>query len=80
MEAHIDKIMATYAARGGGEEEKLAHVADLKAYKGNDFNLDIPRYVDIFEEEEIDIDAVQVEKELVEVRKQMEEKLQQIQR
>jgi len=52
----------------------------------DDFNLNITRYVDTFEEEaEIDIDAVQVEiddleEELVEVRKQMAEKLRQIKR
>ena len=45
--------------------------------KENDFNLNIPRYVDTFEEEtEIDIHAVQLEidtleKELAEVRSQM---------
>ena len=34
----------------------------LKKLKKNDFNLNIPRYVDTFEEEEeIDIDAVQLE-------------------
>lgn len=83
-EAHIAKIMETYTARA--EEEKYAHVADLKKIKENDFNLNIPRYVDTFEEkEEIDIDAVQMdidelEKELVEVRKQMAGKLKQIQR
>ncbi|MBA3013690.1 MAG: type I restriction-modification system subunit M [Proteobacteria bacterium] len=82
-EAHLAKIMETYAARA--EEEKYAHVAEFAEIKENDFNLNIPRYVDTFEEEEeIDIDAVQVEiddleKELAEVRKQMAEKLQQIQ-
>ena len=83
-EAHLARIMETYTART--EEEKYAHVADLKEIKENDFNLNIPRYVDTFQEEaEIDIDAVQVEidvleKELAAVRKQMAEKLQQIQR
>jgi len=83
-EGHIDKIMATYTARA--EKEKYAHVAEFAEIKENDFNLNIPRYVDTFEEEdEIDIDAVQVEieeleKELVEVRKQMAEKLKEIQR
>jgi type I restriction enzyme M protein len=49
--------------------------------KENDFNLNIPRYVDTFEEEEeIDIDAVQREidaagKELVDVRAKMAAKL-----
>ena len=74
-DAHIGKVMETYAARA--EAEKYAHVAEFAEIKENDFNLNIPRYVDTFEEEEeIDIDAVQVEiealeKELVEIRKQM---------
>ncbi|EKD81415.1 MAG: hypothetical protein ACD_39C01819G0001, partial [uncultured bacterium] len=81
---HLEKIMATFKARN--EVEKYAHIATFEEIKENDFNLNIPRYVDTFEEEEeIDIDAVQVEidkleKELVEVRKQMAEKIAQIQR
>lgn len=81
---HIDKIMRTYKARK--EIERYAHVAEFAEIKENDFNLNIPRYVDTFEEEaEIDIDAVQkeidkLEKELTAVREQMAEKLQQIQR
>ena len=81
---HIEKIMRTYRERK--DVEKYAHVADVAEIKENDFNLNIPRYVDTFEEEEeIDIDAVQreieqLEKELVEVRKQMSIKLKEIQR
>lgn len=79
---HIEKIMAAYRARKS--VSKYAHAASLKEIKENDFNLNIPRYVDTFEEEEeIDIDAVQqeinqLEKELADVRKKMAEKLQQI--
>ncbi|HNW12064.1 MAG TPA: N-6 DNA methylase, partial [Candidatus Rifleibacterium sp.] len=81
---HLAKIMSTFKARR--EVEKYAHLATFEEIKENDFNLNIPRYVDTFEEEEeIDIDAVQVEidrleKELVEVRRQMAEKIAQIQR
>ncbi|PWW81279.1 type I restriction-modification system subunit M [Prosthecochloris marina] len=81
---HIEKIIRTY--RECKDVEKYAHVADVAEIKENDFNLNIPRYVDTFEEEEeIDIDAVQreielLEKELVEVRKQMSIKLKEIQR
>ncbi len=81
---HLAKIIATCTARV--EKEKYAHVAEFDEIKENDFNLNIPRYVDTFEEEEeIDIDAVQkeideLEKELAEVRMQMAEKLQQIDR
>jgi type I restriction enzyme M protein len=83
-DAHIEKIMETCNARI--EEVKYAHVAEFAEIKENDFNLNIPRYVDTFEEEEeIDIDAVQVEiealeKELAEVRAKMAEKLKVIQR
>lgn len=83
-EEHIAKIMDTYANRA--EVEKYAHVADLAEIEENDFNLNIPRYVDTFEEEEeIDIDAVQLEidtleKELAEVRAKMNEKLADIER
>jgi len=57
--------------------DKYAHVADFAEIEENDFNLNIPRYVDTFEEEEeIDIDAVEkeiqrLEKELTKVRGQM---------
>jgi len=83
-EVHLDKIIKTCTDRA--EVEKYAHVAELDEIKENDFNLNIPRYVDTFEEEEeIDIDAVQVEidqleKELAEVRVKMAKKLKEIQR
>ena len=81
---NADKIVDTFTQRK--EVEKFSHIASLDEIKENDYNLNITRYVDTFEEEdEIDIDAVQVEieeleKELVEVRKQMAEKLKEIQR
>ena len=47
--------------------DKYCHVADIKEVKENDYNLNIPRYVDTFEEEEpIDIDAVSTELKTVE--------------
>lgn len=53
----IDKIIDTYADRN--EEEKYSHAAPLSEIAENDYNLNIPRYVDTFEEEEeIDFDAV----------------------
>ena len=71
----IDKILATYQARAS--VDKYAYLADIKELKENDFNLNIPRYVDTFEEEqEIDINAVQaeivtLEAELADVKLQM---------
>jgi type I restriction enzyme M protein len=81
---HIRKIVATVKARQ--TVEKYAHVATFEEIKENDFNLNIPRYVDTFEEEEeIDIDAVQqeidqLESELVEVRAKMAVMLKEIER
>ena len=53
----IEKIVNTYANRE--EIEKYSHKASLEEIEENDFNLNIPRYVDTFEEEEpIDLDEV----------------------
>lgn len=61
----VAKIVATYKAYRDGETaeiEKYSHVATLDEIKENEYNLNIPRYVDTFEEEEIiDIDAVNAE-------------------
>ena len=57
---HIRKIVDTY--RNRTEIEKYSHCASLQEVKDNDYNLNIPRYVDTFEEEEeIDIKAVMAE-------------------
>lgn len=54
---HVDKIVEAYQKRE--EIEKFSHVASLEEIRENDFNLNIPRYVDTFEEEEpIDLDGV----------------------
>jgi type I restriction enzyme M protein len=54
---HIQKIVDTYKARTN--EEKYSHVAALADIKANDYNLNIPRYVDTFEaEESIDLGAI----------------------
>ena len=57
---HIQKIIETYRTRA--EIEKYSHCATLKEIEENDYNLNIPRYVDTFEEEEeIDIKVVMAE-------------------
>lgn len=65
-EKDITRITETYQKFKNGElkpgivEDKYSYVATLDEIKENDFNLNIPRYVDTFEEEpEIDINAVQ---------------------
>ena len=73
---HISKILDTY--RNRKEIEKYSHVVALEEIQENDYNLNIPRYVDTFEEEEpVDIEATKqniakIEDELVDVKKQMQ--------
>jgi type I restriction enzyme M protein len=56
----IDKIVTTYRRRGS--VDKYAYLATFDEIEENDFNLNIPRYIDTFEPEpEIDIVAVQQE-------------------
>jgi type I restriction enzyme M protein len=53
----IDRIIETYKKRTA--EHKYSAVGKLKAISDNDYNLNIPRYVDTFEEEEsVDLKAV----------------------
>ncbi|MFM5713336.1 type I restriction-modification system subunit M [Aeromonas allosaccharophila] len=64
---NIAKIVATY--RNGGNVDKYAYLASLKEIIDNDYNLNIPRYVDTFEEEEeIDLLAVRAEREQLKTR------------
>lgn len=57
---HIDKIVKAYETRG--EIDKFAHVAKMSEIIENDYNLNIPRYINTFEEEEpVDLDAVKTE-------------------
>lgn len=49
---HINKIINAYKERKFVDKHAYV-VASLDEIKGNDFNLNIPRYVDTFEEEEV---------------------------
>lgn len=42
-------------------EEKFAYRATFKEIEENDYNLNIPRFVDAFEEEPVDIPAIRKE-------------------
>jgi type I restriction enzyme M protein len=55
----VDRIIKTY--RNRTEIEKFSHVATMEEIKENDYNLNIPRYVDTFEEEE-PVDLAEVAK------------------
>lgn len=65
----IDKIVETVINRE--EIEKYSSIATLEEIKENDYNLNIPRYVDTFEEEE-PIDIKEVTGELVKVEAEIE--------
>ena len=61
-EANIEKIIAAYRERK--DIPKYAHLASIEEIRQNDYNLNIPRYVDTAEEkEEIDIAAVRAQLE-----------------
>ncbi len=78
--SHIVETYRNFAAgklKQGVAEDKFAYVATRAEIEENDYNLNIPRYVDTYEEEEqIDIKEVQseidsLERELVEVQTKM---------
>ena len=78
-EQDIERIVETYEKRE--TIDKYSYVATLDEIEENDYNLNIPRYVDTFEEEEpVDMEAVKenivnIKKEIQEVEAQMEKYL-----
>lgn len=60
---HIEKIVKAYTERKN--IDKYCYIASMKEIEENGYNLNIPRYVDVTEEEEI-IDIKQVHKDLQE--------------
>ena len=57
LDVHIDEVMNLYTKRETVEKE--AFLASFEDIEKNDFNLNIPRYVDTFEEEEpIDLNTL----------------------
>lgn len=61
-EENIAKVVETYRSRAN--VDKYSYLATLQEIQENDYNLNIPRYVDTFEEEEeIDLMAVRAERE-----------------
>ncbi len=81
-ECDVDKIMEHYAERK--ETEKYSHIATMDEIKENDYNLNIPRYVDTFEEEEpIDLEATMkeikaIDAEMAEVDKELNKYLREL--
>ena len=66
-EENIEKIIKAYKARE--DIDKFAHLASFDEIKENNYNLNIPRYVDTFEEEE-PIDLGEVSKNIREIQKE----------
>ena len=93
-DSDIEKILNTYLEFKGGDpldsaegvviENKYAYRATLKEIQENDYNLNIPRYVDTFEEEEpVDIAATQqsiaeIKKDLASIEQKMESYLKEL--
>ena len=67
---HIQNIIQTYQA--WSSVDKYAYLASLDEIKENDYNLNIPRYVDTFEEEE-EIDLMAVRQERLALQNQLNE-------
>lgn len=72
---HIDRIVSTYQNRE--TIEKYSYVASFDEIKENDYNLNIPRYVDTFEEEE-PVNIGQLSDEIIELEHSISEQKQQL--
>ena len=70
---HINKIYKAYKERR--DVERFAHVASMEEVAENNFNLNIPRYVDISEQEP-EIDIAQVQKEISDIQEKKAEVMQ----
>lgn len=68
-DANIERLYKAYKDRK--DEDKFCHVATFEEIKENDFNLNIPRYVDTFEPEP-DVDLGELNKEMAETNEQIE--------
>ena len=69
-EEDIEKIVSVFLTRK--DVEKYAHLTTMDEIRGNDYNLNIPRYVDTFEEEE-EIDLMSVRREREELKARLAE-------
>ena len=66
---NIDDILDVYNKRE--TVDKFSYVATFEEIKENEFNLNIPRYVDTFEEEEI-IDIAEVQTNIKNIKSELE--------
>ena len=66
---HVDQILEIFESRE--TKDKYSYLATLEEIRDNDYNLNIPRYVDTFEDEE-PVDLEQVSKDLKQLNTEME--------
>ena len=66
---HVDRILDTFESRE--TTDKYSYLATLEEIRDNDYNLNIPRYVDTFEDEE-PVDLEQVSRDLKQLNTEME--------
>lgn len=64
----IENILEAYKNRK--EVDKYCHIASFEEIKENDFNLNIPRYIDTFEGEE-KVDMESVKKEIISIQEEI---------
>ena len=76
---NVEKILETYKNRK--DVDRYAHLATIEEIRENDYNLNIPRYVDTSEEaEEIDLDALlkeldDIDAQIAEAQNEIDDKL-----
>ena len=81
-EEHINKIISTYRERK--EIEKYSHLASYEEIVKNDYNLNIPRYVDTSEEKklpdlkEVVKDIIEIDNEIEKINKELKELIEQL--
>ena len=65
---HIKRIVETYRTRS--TIERYSYVATCEEIVANEFNLNVPRYVDMFEEEE-EIDLGKIQQQLTKMENEL---------
>ncbi|MEN6387084.1 MAG: type I restriction-modification system subunit M [Phycisphaerales bacterium] len=82
IEKHIQDIVTAYKNRQ--DVPKFAHAASLGEIKENDYNLNVPRYVDTFEEEplvdieQVNVNIARLKTEIAKAEKKMDEYLREL--
>jgi type I restriction enzyme M protein len=66
----VDRIVDAYRARE--DQDKFAYVATPDEIEENDYNLNIPRYVDTFEPEDT-IDLGEVQREIDRIEEELDD-------